>query len=94
MENECALGASSTPAQVLGLVEEAMCDDEKLIMLHEAWCKGCELCVDVCPKHCLEMDAGQLPRLTDPALCTSCGMCEYLCPDFAIHVLKLRWQKG
>lgn len=93
MEHECTAARPSTPTHVLGLVEEAMQDDNQLLMIHNDWCKGCALCVDVCPKHCLEMD-GLLPRLTDPKLCTSCGMCEYLCPDFAIHVLKLRWQKG
>ncbi|MBM3460548.1 MAG: hypothetical protein FJX76_00410 [Armatimonadetes bacterium] len=93
MKNESGWVAPSTPEHVLGLVEEAMKDDEQLIMLHPDWCKSCALCVDVCPKDCLEMD-GPLPRLTDAKLCTSCGMCEYLCPDFAIHVLKLRWQKG
>lgn len=93
MNNESGLAAPSTPVHVHGLVCEAMERGDQLLMLHEDWCKGCALCVDVCPRHCLEMD-GPLPRLTDPSLCTSCGMCEYLCPDFAIHVLKLRWQKG
>ncbi len=95
MKQESAIAAPSTPQHVHGLVQEAMEDEDALIWLHKAWCKGCALCVDVCPKDCLEMDeSGLLPRLTDPKLCTSCGMCEYLCPDFAIFVLQLRWQKG
>jgi Pyruvate/2-oxoacid:ferredoxin oxidoreductase delta subunit len=93
MKAESSIGPPSTPQHVLSLVEKAMEDPDALIMVHDAWCKGCAVCVDVCPKHCLEMQ-GPLPRLTDAALCTSCGMCEYLCPDFAIHVLQLRWQKG
>jgi len=93
MKAESSIVSPSTPAFVLSLVEKALQDEDELIMLHKDWCKGCAICVDTCPKDCLEMH-GLLPRLTDPALCTSCGMCEYLCPDFAIWVLKLRWQKG
>ena len=26
------------------------------IRILEEWCKGCEICVDVCKKHCLAMD--------------------------------------
>lgn len=93
MKAESSISPPSTPREVLSLVERAMQDEGELIMVADAWCKGCAICVDVCPKDCLEMQ-GPLPRLTDARLCTSCGMCEYLCPDFAIHVLQLRWQKG
>lgn len=51
-------------------------------------CKGCGLCVDVCPKHVLALDEscvnelGYHPiRLTDAAACTSCAMCARICPD-------------
>lgn len=51
-------------------------------------CKGCELCVSVCPKHILESDMtlvnrlGHHPiRLTDAAACTSCALCARICPD-------------
>ena len=57
-------------------------------------CKGCGLCVDVCPKHVLVLDAsivnehGYHPvRLTDAAACTSCALCARICPDavFAVY---------
>lgn len=57
-------------------------------------CKGCGLCVDVCPKHVLMLDEsmsndlGYHPvRLTDPAACTSCALCARICPDavFAVY---------
>lgn len=51
-------------------------------------CKGCELCIGVCPKHVLELDLssvngiGHHPvRLTDPGPCTSCALCARVCPD-------------
>jgi len=57
-------------------------------------CKGCELCVDVCPPHVLELDItvvnplGHHPvRLTDPAGCTSCAFCARVCPDAVLTVL-------
>ena len=57
-------------------------------------CKGCGLCVDVCPKHVLALDPvvvnplGYHPvRLTDAATCTSCALCARICPDaiFAVY---------
>jgi len=51
-------------------------------------CKGCELCIVVCPKHVLENDMavvnklGHHPiRLTDADACTSCALCARICPD-------------
>ncbi len=52
----------------------------------EAWCKGCDICVKLCPERCLVLDARQVARLTDPEACTGCRICEWLCPDFAIAV--------
>ena len=56
-------------------------------------CKGCELCVDVCPKHCLALDTavvnalGYHPvRLTDAGACTSCALCARICPDVVFTV--------
>jgi 2-oxoglutarate ferredoxin oxidoreductase subunit delta len=56
-------------------------------------CKGCGLCVDVCPKHVLVLDPdvvnplGYHPvRLTDAAACTSCALCARICPDVIFEV--------
>jgi indolepyruvate ferredoxin oxidoreductase beta subunit len=53
----------------------------------EAWCKGCDICVKMCPERCLALDARQIVRVADPAACTGCRLCEWLCPDFAIRLV-------
>jgi 2-oxoglutarate ferredoxin oxidoreductase subunit delta len=56
-------------------------------------CKGCGLCVDVCPHHVLALDPvvvnqlGYHPvRLTDADACTSCALCARICPDVVFTV--------
>jgi indolepyruvate ferredoxin oxidoreductase beta subunit len=53
----------------------------------EAWCKGCDICVKMCPERCLRLDARGVAELANPAACTGCRVCEWLCPDFAVRVL-------
>ncbi|MGF1641633.1 MAG: 2-oxoacid:acceptor oxidoreductase family protein [Rhodospirillales bacterium] len=52
----------------------------------ETWCKGCDICVKMCPERCLKLGVGGTVELRDPAACTGCRLCEWLCPDFAIKV--------
>lgn len=52
----------------------------------ETWCKGCDICVKMCPQRCLALNAAQVATLTAPDACTACRLCEWLCPDFAIRV--------
>jgi indolepyruvate ferredoxin oxidoreductase beta subunit len=56
----------------------------------EAWCKGCDICVKMCPERCLVLNSNEIVELTAPDACTGCRLCEWLCPDFAIavHVRK------
>ncbi len=54
-----------------------------------AWCKGCDICVRMCPEHCLELDAEQKVVNARPDNCTGCRICEWLCPDFAIKLHKV-----
>ncbi len=53
----------------------------------EAWCKGCDICVKMCPERCLRLDGRGIAELANPAACTGCRVCEWLCPDFAVRVL-------
>ncbi|MBD3223729.1 MAG: 4Fe-4S dicluster domain-containing protein [Caldithrix sp.] len=57
------------------------------IDINEKWCKGCDICVDVCPKDVLVME-NFVAKVVDLDSCTGCMLCEQLCPDFAIVVNK------
>jgi len=56
--------------------------------INEAWCKGCDICVKLCPERCLHLNAHQVAVLRQPEACTGCHVCEWLCPDFAITVRR------
>ncbi|WP_038035041.1 2-oxoacid:acceptor oxidoreductase family protein [Thermopetrobacter sp. TC1] len=59
------------------------------VFIERAWCKSCDICVKMCPERCLELDEKNIARMKAPERCTGCRLCEYLCPDFAIRVLRL-----
>ena len=56
-----------------------------VIEVKNEWCKGCAICVDACQQKVLEMK-GVYPEVMLISECTACGMCEIMCPDFAITV--------
>jgi len=56
-------------------------------------CKGCGLCLAVCPKQAISISAksnrqGYFPAETDNCDCTGCGVCALICPDAAIEVYR------
>ncbi len=57
-------------------------------------CKGCELCIAVCPQQILALSQkinlmGYHPlEVTHPERCTGCAICARMCPDTAISVFK------
>ena len=62
------------------------------IFISEKYCKGCLICVESCPKKVLKASSSitangyTLPRAAKPEKCNACGLCEIVCPDFAIAV--------
>jgi indolepyruvate ferredoxin oxidoreductase beta subunit len=62
--------------------------------INEAWCKGCDICVKLCPERCLALNSEQVAYLRKPELCTGCHVCEWLCPDFAISVKTIVKEKA
>ncbi len=57
------------------------------IEINTKWCKGCEICVELCPTNTLEM-VDFKAAVKDINKCTACMQCELRCPDFAIEVYK------
>lgn len=64
------------------------------IVVDSERCKGCGLCVGVCPQGSLALSetfnaAGYHPvRLADPPSCTGCAVCAIICPDVALTVYR------
>ncbi len=55
------------------------------VFINDAWCKNCLICREFCPHGVfeLEADSGRI-YVAQPEKCISCGICQLLCPDFAI----------
>lgn len=65
------------------------------VTFDEDHCKGCELCVAVCPKKVLRLDTsrvnclGYYPAVIfNQAECIGCASCAKICPDSVITVRK------
>jgi 2-oxoglutarate ferredoxin oxidoreductase subunit delta len=65
---------------------------ENIITLVPVYCKGCGLCVDICPTGTLQLEDnieskfGVSAKVDAPEYCIGCKMCELRCPDLAIFV--------
>jgi indolepyruvate ferredoxin oxidoreductase beta subunit len=77
----------------LPLMEQDLTDYDSPVYIFEPWCKGCEICVSLCPRKSLEMGPGKVARLARPDTCTGCGLCELWCPDFCITVMPKKKKK-
>ena len=58
-------------------------------------CKGCELCISVCPKNIIAMNVDELNNkgfhpagVVQMELCIGCAFCATICPDCVIEVEK------
>jgi 2-oxoglutarate ferredoxin oxidoreductase subunit delta len=55
--------------------------------INREWCKGCGICVAVCPKKVLELNSKEKAVATRKEDCIACQLCEEICPDLAIEVM-------
>lgn len=53
------------------------------------WCKGCRLCVALCPKGVLAFNEDERPVVAHPEKCSACHWCDTHCPDLAIVVTSM-----
>lgn len=57
-------------------------------------CKGCGFCIEFCPRSVLEFSEEfnskgyHPPYIVKDGECVNCGLCEMLCPEFAIFSIK------
>ncbi|WP_165252408.1 4Fe-4S binding protein [Adlercreutzia sp. ZJ304] len=65
------------------------------VVIDESFCKGCGICVSVCPQSILKLDTETItPKGYNPAMCineqacTGCASCALMCPDVAISVYR------
>ncbi len=67
---------------------------EEKIRIDKERCKGCMLCIKVCPLKMLKASGKVNSKglnyvcVEDPEKCTGCGMCMIVCPDCAIEIKK------
>lgn len=62
--------------------------------LNPAYCKGCGICIEACPKNVIKSSeqidpkGHRLPHPDDMERCSGCRICELVCPDFAIALTE------
>ena len=64
------------------------------VTIDEEICKGCGLCVEVCPRKAMAFASGINTRGFHPASvlapesCTGCTQCALMCPDACIRIVR------
>jgi len=64
------------------------------VEIDPALCKGCGLCVSVCPEHALEVSPTPnrrgvyVVRLMEGVACAGCRQCATMCPEAAIRIYQ------
>ncbi|MBC7220366.1 4Fe-4S binding protein [Candidatus Bipolaricaulota bacterium] len=65
-----------------------------MVVVDRERCKGCGLCVGVCPFGVLELSATYnsagypVVSASHPEKCTGCTLCAQTCPDVALEVYR------
>lgn len=65
------------------------------VFFHEAYCKGCGICSEMCPKETLRIGERLGPlgyflaEVQNISTCNGCRYCEIACPDMAVTVVEV-----
>jgi len=82
-----------TIEQALLLMEHELKTYDKPVYVFKNWCKGCNICVEFCPKETLALGEDFKAYQARPDDCIRCGLCELRCPDLAIFVVQKKEKK-
>ena len=70
------------------------------ICVLEERCKGCKFCIEFCPKQTLQESVEFNSKGYHPVHavsnndCVNCGLCELICPEFAIRVVPVEEEEA
>ncbi|HAM39622.1 MAG: hypothetical protein A2474_06760 [Elusimicrobia bacterium RIFOXYC2_FULL_34_12] len=66
----------------------------KKVKINSEKCKGCLLCISVCPNNCLKVSdkinksGHKYVELINEEKCKFCSFCFIMCPDVAIEIVE------
>ncbi len=65
-----------------------------VVFIKKNQCKGCELCIEFCPKSVLARSKGFNPKgyhypVVTSAECINCRLCVSVCPEYAIFSMSV-----
>jgi 2-oxoglutarate ferredoxin oxidoreductase subunit delta len=85
----------NSPAKIISKKQE-MAKVKGAIVVDTENCKGCEVCIPVCPEDVISMSVEvnhkgyRYSYMSNPEACTGCINCALVCPDRVIDVYRLK----
>ena len=92
--NQCPPGGAEGIARLASITGHAVIalnpangieGPRKVVVIDEAWCIGCTLCIKACPVDCIVGAPKVMHTVIEP-LCTGCELCIPVCPVDCIEI--------